>query len=319
VWGHFDGELWGLAIDPSGSGEYCSAGEDNKLCIWNLEGHRKERETQINPKAGPKAKARGSGASTMSRHPPNQCARCVDYSPNGAHIAVGTNMGEVNIYDAKTLELLFTKDLNKLGNRNVMEQRNNWIEMLRYSPSGKTLAVGTHGIVLVLLAVDSDYKPKQKLKAHRSSITCLDWSKDSKNIRSVCMAYELLFFSVDENDLKASKQVTKVSSLKDTVWQTQSCKFGWHVDGIFVREDGSEIADGSQINSVAANDAKSLIITGDDLGKVNLFRYPARKGSQLKAFSGHCSHIPRVQFALGDRYVVSAGGNDKAIIQWRIS
>jgi len=255
----------------------------------------------------------------MSSHPPNQCARSVDYSPDGKHIAVGTNSGEVTIFDAKTLEVVTTKDLNKLGKRKVFGQTGNWIEMLKYSPSGKTLAVATHGIVVVLLSVESDYKPKQKLTSHAASVTGLDWSKDSKNIRSVCMAYELLFFDVDEDNLKGAKQNTSAKALRDVEWNSQCTKFGWHVDGVFTRENGSEITDGSQINSVAVNDGRSLCITGDDEGNVNLFRYPVQKGGKLKAFSGHSSHITRVHFALDDKYVLSAGGNDKSIFQWRMA
>jgi len=316
--GHFDGELWGCAVDPSGSGEYCTAGEDNKLIIWDVKAQKKVRETVINPKRGPRAKKKG-GASTMSSHPPNQCARSVDYSPDGKHIAIGTNSGEVTVFDAKTMEVIVTKDLNKLGKRKVFGQTGNWIEMLKYSPSGKTLAVATHGIVIVLLSVESDYKPKKKLTSHAASVTGLDWSKDCKHIRSVCMAYELLFFDVDEANLKGAKQNTSAKALRDVEWTSQCTKFGWHVDGIFAREDGSEITDGSQINSVAVNDTRSLCITGDDEGNVNLFRYPVQKGGQLKAFPGHSSHITRVHFALDDKYVLSAGGGDKSVFQWRLA
>ena len=94
--------------------------------------------------------------------------------------------------------------------------------------------MGTHGSVIVLLAVKNaktPYKPKGKLTKHSSAITCLDWSEDGKNLQSVDMGYELLFWSVDETKHKNSKHVPHAKSLKDVKWATQSCKFGWPVDG----------------------------------------------------------------------------------------
>ena len=37
VQGHFDGELWGLAVHPSGK-EYVTVGEDNQIMVWDSEG-----------------------------------------------------------------------------------------------------------------------------------------------------------------------------------------------------------------------------------------------------------------------------------------
>lgn len=60
-------------------------------------------------------------------------------------------------------------------------------------------------------------------------------------------------------------------------WKTQTCKFGWWVDGIFTRSDGSEIQDGSDINTVDVDSSRQYCVTGDDEGNVNLFRLPVRK------------------------------------------
>ena len=31
---------------------------------------------------------------------------------------------------------------------------------------------------------------------------------------------------------------------------------------------------------------------------------------------GHSSHVTRVKFSKGDRFIVSTGGNDKTVIVW---
>lgn len=69
-----------------------------------------------------------------------------------------------------------------------------WIEYMSYSPDGKYLGVGSHDNNIYILDVEKDYKQLHVLKGHSSFITAFDWSKDSTYIRSVCGAYELLFF-----------------------------------------------------------------------------------------------------------------------------
>ena len=103
--------------------------------------------------------------------------------------------------------------------------------------------------------------------------------------------------------------------MKDVDWLTQSCTFGWAVQGIY--ETGW---DGTDVNIAAKNgvghEAK-LIATGDDFGKVNLFRYPClEQSNEKKSFSGHSSHVMNVLFSQNS--LLSAGGNDKTIIQWDI-
>ena len=67
---------------------------------------------------------------------------------------------------------------------------------MAYSPNGKCLAVGTHGLVIVLCDVANEYKPVEKLTAHNAAIAHIDWSKDSSHIQSSCIAYELLFHDI---------------------------------------------------------------------------------------------------------------------------
>lgn len=57
--------------------------------------------------------------------------------------------------------------------------------------------------------------------------------------------------------------------------------------------------------------------TSDDFGKVSLFRYPCLTGATPSVYSGHSSHVMNVRWSLGDQYLLSAGGNDKCILQWR--
>lgn len=121
--------------------------------------------------------------------------------------------------------------------------------------------------------------------------------------------------------------------------------------------DGS---DGTDINAVGRTNDKSLLVTGDDFGKVHLLTYPCsqfrvstansslpdvkvvdgvrrqirlcdkhhRKFKVSSAcvpfqapghiYGGHSSHVTNVSFLYDDSYLVSTGGKDMSVMQWRI-
>jgi microtubule-associated protein-like 1/2 len=308
--GHSDGELWAIATTPD-SKYFVTAGEDNTVALWDVQSHKMIRKTIISEKKGKAPKIKK--ASTTSTHPPNQCARAIAIEPKGRHIIIGCNNGEVVVFDARTMNKLINLDLNKFGQRAVDNQTGNWIQVMAYNPSGTVCAVGTHGSVVVLLDVLDGYKPKGTLTASHSFISHIDWSADGQHIQTNDGAYELLFYDIDESNLKSSRQNKSASALKDVKWATQTCCFGWPVQGIF---DPSQ--DGSDINTCDSNANKSLIVTGDDFGNVNLFRYPVMKGNKSVSSHAHSSHVVRVRFTADERYVLSVGGHDLSVMQWAV-
>ena len=79
------------------------------------------------------------------------------------------------------------------------------------------------------------------------------------------------------------------------------------------------------MNSVARSPKGNLLVTGDDFGKVKLYRYPAvdPAKTQFAEYCGHSSHVACVRWAqcmINQKmveYVISVGGEDKCIFQWR--
>jgi WD40 repeat protein len=61
------------------------------------------------------------------------------------------------------------------------------------------------------------------------------------------------------------------------------------------------------------------LITGDDFSYVKAFRYPNFKGSSYLKFIGHSSHVTNVKFSSDDNYVITIGGFDKSIFQWKFT
>ena len=182
-----------------------------------------------------------------------------------------------------------------------------WIEVMKYSPDGQKLAVGSHDNNIYVYSTNG-YKLLGKCSKHNSFIVSIDWSADGNFIRSCCGAHELLFF----NGNTYAQDTNGASNTVRTEWATNSAKFGWLVEGIF--PPGT---DGTHVNGVEFSKDGTLIATGDDYGLVNIFRNPCRNGSKPISLRGHSEHVVRVQFTEDDSYLFSVGGYDQTLMQWK--
>ncbi len=320
--GHFDGEVWGVAPNPK-SNTFATVGEDNQVIVWDADKKTATDVTVINSVKGRFVKV--NKAATTSNFPVNQMARAIDYSPDGKLLAIGTNEGTVSVYDTSNMKQVQTVDLNKYGKRQITTQSQNWIEALKFSPSGKTLAVGTHGICICLLNVAKNFAVEKALKEHTAAILSIDWSADSANLRSISLSTEILYHAIDEDNLAASKHVPSAIAVRDVVWATQTGKFDWSVMGIWQKSNGTVEVDESNINSVDVNPARDILAVANDEGNVHLFAYPAvndflheKADNQFKVYAGHSAHVARVKFDATGKRLFSSGGEDKCIFQWKV-
>jgi len=252
--GHSMGEVWGLDIADK---SFITSGDDNKIMLWDYAERKNIAIGRINEKPGTKLK---EGASTLSPLPDNQCSRAVAYNPKTKEIAVATNNGEVHIHDIDKLDTV----------KKNLACAKRWIEIMRYSPNGDTLAVGGHDNAVYIYSVPS-YELKTKFTAHASSIIALDWSADSMILRSLDEAFDMIFWNME----KLTRDNNGATNTKDTKWATQSAKIGWHVQGIYPPS-----VDKTHINSVVKSNDGRFVATGDDWGLVNIYNFPCGKGSK---------------------------------------
>ncbi|KAL9702129.1 hypothetical protein quinque_005647 [Culex quinquefasciatus] len=77
--------------------------------------------------------------------------------------------------------------------------------------------------------------------------------------------------------------------------------------------------DGTDINSVCKDGEEQFLVTADDTGKIRLFSYPASQPKSLShAYRGHSSHVTSVKFMHDGVRLLSAGGMDTSVLQWRV-
>nr|XP_020446483.1 echinoderm microtubule-associated protein-like 1 isoform X4 [Monopterus albus] len=228
-------------------------------------------------------------------------AQSAGFHPTGAVVAIGTQIGRWLVLDTDSKDLV-----------TVHTDGNEQLSVVRYGPDGNFLAIGSHDNYIYIYAVAENgrkYSRVGKCSGHSSFITHLDWSVDSQYLVSNSGDYEILYWIPS-----VCKQVVSVEATRDIEWATYTCTLGFHVFGLW--PDGS---DGTDINAVSRSNNKSLLVTGDDFGKVHLFSYPC---SQFRApshvYGGHSSHVTNVTFLYDDSYLVSTGGKDVSVMQWRI-
>ena len=311
---HWDGELWALDVDANDQSKFTTAGEDNTVFIWDKDAHKAVKRAEFSDEK--RMRRKRERASTTSSHGPNHCARGISISNDSGTIAIGTNDGKIHSFNASDLTKKATENLNKHSRVKNSRTVDNWIQAVQYSPDGKTLAVGTHGSVIVLMDA-ADFSVKGVLnKAHNSAITAIDWSKDGKALSTNCMAYEHLFHDIDVADLggEGTKTNPHSAQYKDVDWNTQTCKIGWAVRGIW--EEGM---DGSDINNCDRSPDGKLVASADDWGRVNLYNWPVGDDNQKSSFTGHSSHVMNAKFTKDGKHLISVGGNDKTILQWKIN
>lgn len=192
-----------------------------------------------------------------------------------------------------------------------------WSEAMAYSADGSHLAIAGHDDAIYVYKVEgNDYSLVATFDENSSAITAFDWTRDGKYIRCVDQAYAKLYY-----DMATGKQDPHgQDNLSDpALWVQSTCKLGWDTQGCYMPG-----MDGTDINSVDANDIKTLVVASDDFGTVSLYRYPvASNKHNCHRFSGHSEHVVRARFAKsipgGDQdVIITTGGQDKAVMQWRL-
>ncbi|XP_075233880.1 echinoderm microtubule-associated protein-like 2 isoform X2 [Lycorma delicatula] len=293
VLGHTD-ELWALAAHPSLS-QFLTAGFDRIVQLWDCMAHSVVWSKDI-----------------------AEQAQSAAFSPDGSVIIVGCVSGRWLVMDSETREVY-----------SAHTDGNEPIQVVRYSPDGRLLALGSRDNNIYIYQVNEDMRKYSRvgrctverkrrrsmsslisILGHSSFITHLDWSKDSEYLRSNSGDYELLYWNPG-----LCRQIPQSSSLRDVEWDTQTCVLSFTTVGIW-----PEGADGTDVNSCEKSHSNHILATGDDFGKVKLYSYPVCQPKSLNhTYGGHSSHVTSVTFLHDDSRLISIGGKDTSVLQWSIT
>ncbi|XP_041107459.1 echinoderm microtubule-associated protein-like 4 [Polyodon spathula] len=271
-------ELWGLASHPFRD-LFLTCAQDRQVCLWSSRDHTLQWTRLL-----------------------DEPGHCAEFHPSGVVVAIGTHSGKWYVLDAESRDLV-----------GVHTDGNEQLSVMRYSIDGSLLAVGSHDSFIYLYTVSENgrkYSRSGKCTGHSSYITHLDWSPDNKFIMSNSGDYEILYWDIPNG----CKLIRNRSECKDINWATYTCVLGFHVFGVW-----PEGSDGTDINALVRSHNRKVIALADDFCKVHLFQYPcSRPKAPSYKYSAHSSHVTNVSFVHSDSHLISTGGKDTSIMQWRL-
>ncbi|XP_016350302.1 echinoderm microtubule-associated protein-like 4 [Sinocyclocheilus anshuiensis] len=215
---------------------------------------------------------------------------CADFHPSGSVVAIGTHSGKWYALDAEMRDLVA-----------IHTDGNEQLSLMRYSLDGTLLAVGSHDNFIYLYTV-SDKGRKYSRYGFFLAFLCR-----ADNQTSLCLSSDGTLLAVGSHDnfiylytvSDKGRKYSRYGKCTVSVWP--------------------EGSDGTDINALVRSHNRKVIALADDFCKVHLFQYPcSRPKAPSYKYSAHSSHVTNVSFMHSDSHLISTGGKDMSIMQWRL-
>jgi len=300
--GH-DDQVWGLTTCNKEGYEhyYITGGYDGVLKMWDCKA-RKIIDTYEFDVDGDQKK---------------QIVQCI-WSNDGMLVAAGSEDGHVYLFtwfDNKDRELILVAEYEVPVKKGREPEG---VSYMRFNEDDSVLAVAHMDANLYLFNIvggAGEFKlDPWKPATHRAAPTHIQWNSDATMIKVLTRDYEVAHWMLEKSS-KRLKFYPHIPDPDDVKWAGDPLVAGWDVEGCYQAE-----WDGTDLNDVTLSDDGVFLAAGDDFGAVRLFKYPAvsNKPDVHKKYMGHSSFVVGVEFCRNNEYLITCGGNDMAIFQWRL-
>jgi len=299
--GH-DDQVWGLTTCNKEGYEhfYITGGFDGVMKIWDCKERNIIDTYEFEQEEGKEKK---------------QIVNCI-WSNDGMLVAAGSEDGWLYLFtwfENRALELVAQYDFPVKKGREA-----EGVSYMRFSEDDEILAVAHMDSNLYCFTVTGHGKkwtlePWKKAN-HRAAPTHIQWSEDGSLLKVLTRDYEIAHWTVDSE--KRSLQFYPHQPDPDDIdWAGDPLVAGWDVQGCYQAE-----WDGTDLNDVTLSGDAQFLVAGDDFGMVRMYKYPAvcNKPEAHRAYLGHSSFVVGVEFCRDDEYLITCGGNDMAIFQWKL-
>lgn len=287
VQGHFEHRVFGLCVNPTEQGEFATVGEDRTVRIWDATNHRTKALATLD---------------TM--------AHSIAWSPDGDYLAVGLGYAPDGFGPSARPQrkdgafvILARRDLTVVHEGRDSKQL---ISCIAFAPDGGCLAVGSYDRSIYLYNA-GDWASTGKCRGHKGRITHIDFSADSKSMRSTDDVGDLLFWEAATGEQRTAR------TMKDTPWESNSCTFGWATQGAWGKYD-----DSATLACAARTAGGTVLATVDNFSRVRCWRYPCvAEDPGFVEYRGHGGAVSNCVFVIDDSYLLTTGQQDCCVMQWR--
>jgi len=299
--GH-DDQVWGLTTCNKEGFEhyYITGGFDGVLKLWDCQERVIVDTYEFEHK---------------EKEPMKQIASCI-WSNDGMLVAAGSEDGFIYLFtwfENRALELVAEYECPVKKGREA-----EGVSYMRFSENDEILAVAHMDSHLYMFTVTGHGKTwalePWKRANHRAAPTHIQWTADNTMVKTLTRDYEIAHWIVDPKT-RTLKFYPHQPDPDEVDWAGDPLVAGWDVQGCYQAE-----WDGTDLNDVTLSGDGQFLAAGDDFGMVRLYKYPAvsNKPEAHRCYLGHSSFVVGVEFCRDDKYLITCGGNDMGIFQWKL-
>jgi len=298
--GH-DGAIWGLCTHPE-EPYFATGGYDNAIKVWDAKDMTCIFTYEFElPQGVRKGKQVNSAA----------------WSNDGGCIVFGTEDSCIAVFkwDNTNNQCEFQQMIEipaKTPNSEIEP-----VSYLRFSEDSQLLGAAHMDSNVYIYSVDGGAGGRYVLSKwdplpHVAAPTHLQFNNDGTMLKSFTRDYEICHWKLNI-DARKAKFVVNTPDPDKVEWAGDPLIAGWDVQGLYQKG-----WDGTDLNDATLTSDGKLIISGDDYGTVRLHNYPAVDPTACIEYTGHAEFVVGVELLRDDSQLITCGGNDMAIFQWRL-
>lgn len=278
VCGHFCSSVWACATHPFMPNIFASISDDKSLRLYNADLFSQLSIVYL--KGQP---------------------RCICFSPDAQSLLIGFGQDTENSTYEGSYTLVKGEALSIIHESRISHGA---ITSCCYSPNGSYFILSSLDKCIYVINA-TKFVITAKCIGHSTSVISVDVSSDSCFLQSNDVSGELLFWDLFSGELQSHLLMA------DVEWNSLSCVFSMFSRYIC---DISDV-----VAATRSNDSRTLAVFYKN-GVIKLYKLPCHSSSINTVIEchGHGELGRGISFSCDNKYLVSTGGTDALVIQWKV-